>query len=86
MGRGKKQAPEDVTKDTNCTFSVRFHSADFDNLNRYARVQGVSVADQARAFVLDGLKNALDPAEIERLMDEEKDRLLAYARELRGDT
>ncbi|MGY5223752.1 hypothetical protein ACXGR9_05065 [Nocardia asiatica] len=75
-----------MTKDTNCTFSVRFQPDDFANLTRYAHLCGVSVADQARAFVLDGLKDALDPAEIERLMDEEKDRLLAYARELRGDT
>ncbi|MFE7744446.1 hypothetical protein [Nocardia sp. NPDC057455] len=80
-----KQAPEDVAKDANCTFSVRFRPEDFANLTRYARLRGVSVADQARAFLLDGLKDALDPAEIERLMDEEKHRLLAYARELRGE-
>jgi hypothetical protein len=85
MARGVKRAPEEVAKGTNCTFSVRFRTEDFAALTRYAGFRGVSVADQARTFLLDGLREALEPAEIERLMDEEKHRLLAYARELRGE-
>ncbi|MDE1673828.1 hypothetical protein [Nocardia gipuzkoensis] len=74
-----------MVEGTNCTFSVRFRTEDFAALTRYAGFRSVSVADQARTFLLDGLRDALDPAEIERQMDEEKHRLLGYARELRGE-
>lgn len=48
-----------------CSLRVPRHEA----LRTVAYLRGVSVAEQARAFVLDGLRKALDPVEIERLYE-----------------
>ncbi|MFC8047197.1 hypothetical protein [Nocardia sp. NPDC057353] len=69
----------------NTTFSLRLRPKDYRNLHRYANLRQVSIAEIAREFILQGLRNALDPVEIERQMEAEKQRLLAYARELRDE-
>lgn len=68
---------------TNTTFSLRLRPKDYRTLMSYANLRKMSIAELAREFILEGLKNALDPAEIERQMEEEKQRLLSYAKELR---
>ncbi|WP_328388494.1 DUF6290 family protein [Nocardia sp. NBC_00416] len=67
----------------NTTFSLRLRPKDYRTLMSYANLRKISIAELAREFILEGLKNALDPVEIERQMEEEKQRLLAYAKELR---
>ncbi|MEU1984158.1 DUF6290 family protein [Nocardia sp. NPDC019395] len=67
----------------NTTFSIRLRPKDYRTLMSYANLRKISIAELAREFILDGLRNALDPAEIEREMEAEKQRLLAYAKEIR---
>ncbi|MFI6218738.1 hypothetical protein ACIBCD_42580 [Nocardia brasiliensis] len=68
---------------TNSTFSLRLPPKDYRTLASVAGLRKVSIAELAREFILDGLRRALDPDEIERLMEEEKQRLLAAAAEMR---
>ncbi|WP_433660891.1 hypothetical protein ACQPW1_00980 [Nocardia sp. CA-128927] len=68
---------------TNSTFSLRLRPADYQNLMSIAGIRRMSIAELAREFILDGLRNALDPDEIERQFEEEKQRLLAAAAEMR---
>lgn len=66
------------------SFSLRMpRVADYRALQAVASMQGKSIAALSREFVLDGLRRDLDPAEIERRMDEEKQRLMQAAAELR---
>ena len=65
-------------------FSVRLTEDQRDLLSALAKHQNVSVASLARDYVLDGIRRALDPAEITRRMEEERDRLLRAAEEMRS--
>ncbi|WP_157124205.1 hypothetical protein [Nocardia pseudovaccinii] len=58
---------------------------DYWALKALACLRGTSIAVQAHGFILEGLKNAFDPAEIERQMEAEKQRLLRAAAELRAE-
>lgn len=64
----------------NCTFSVRMRGEDHDLLDNIAKLRGVTVAELAREFILDGIRGALDPAEIERMIEEQKQHLLEAAK------
>lgn len=66
------------------TFSLRMPKPDqYEALRSLASLHGVSIAEQARTYILDGLRRTLDDsAEIERQFETEKRRLLAVAAEL----
>ncbi|MFD0361199.1 DUF6290 family protein [Nocardia sp. GCM10030253] len=65
-------------------FSVRLPDEDYQTLTSLAKLRNKSVAELAREFLLDGIRNALDPVVIERMIEEEKQRLLRAAEEMRG--
>ncbi|MCP2293975.1 hypothetical protein APR11_000379 [Nocardia amikacinitolerans] len=69
---------------TTSTFSVRLLDEDYRTLASIAKLRNKSVAELAREFLLEGIRNALDPAEIERMIEEEKQRLLRAAEEMRA--
>lgn len=63
-------------------FSLRMPDVrDYQNLMSIAGIRRMSIAALAREYILDGLRNALDPVEIERQFEEEKCRLLAASAE-----
>ncbi|MGY5210050.1 DUF6290 family protein [Nocardia gipuzkoensis] len=66
------------------TFSVRLLDEDYRTLTSIAKLRNKSVAELARDFLMEGIRNALDPAVIERMIEEEKQRLLRAAEEMRG--
>ncbi|MGW6730227.1 DUF6290 family protein [Nocardia sp. NPDC055029] len=66
------------------TFSVRLLDEDYRTLASIAKLRNKSVAELAREFLLEGIRNALDPVEIERMIEEEKQRLLRAAEEMRA--
>ncbi|RDI56051.1 DUF6290 family protein [Nocardia mexicana] len=76
----------DTHANANTTFSIRLRPQDYRTLMSYANLRKISLAELAREFILDGLRNALDPAEIERQMEEEKQRLLHAAERLRQES
>lgn len=61
------------------TFSVRMREEDYTVLEQIAMLRGTSVAELAREFLLEGIRIALDPQEIERQMEERKRKLLLAA-------
>lgn len=66
----------------NATFSLRMlRLEDYQNLQSIAGIRRMSIASLAREYILDGLRNALDPVEIERQFEEEKRRLIAASAE-----
>lgn len=66
------------------TFSVRMREKDYQLLEQIAILRGAPVAELAREFLLDGIRKALDPVEIEQLMDERKRKLLEAAEAMRA--
>ncbi|WP_067470369.1 DUF6290 family protein [Nocardia amamiensis] len=66
------------------TFSVRLLDEDYQTLTSIAKLRNKSVAELAREFLIDGIRNALDPAVIEDMIEKEKQRLLRAAEEMRG--
>lgn len=71
------------TSDNTATFSVRLTPDQRDLLAALAKHQNTTVATLARTYVLDGIRRALDPAEITRRIEEEKTHLLRVAEEMR---
>ncbi len=68
----------------NCViFSVRLSKEDKRLLDTVARLRETKPAVLSRQFIVEGIHRALDPAEICRQADEEKERLLAAAQTLR---
>ncbi|WP_253781730.1 DUF6290 family protein [Nocardia amikacinitolerans] len=63
---------------------MRLLDEDYRTLASIAKLRNKSVAELAREFLLEGIRNALDPAEIERMIEEEKQRLLRAAEEMRA--
>ncbi|WP_433600501.1 hypothetical protein ACQPXH_01150 [Nocardia sp. CA-135953] len=62
------------------TFSVRMREHHYQLLEQIAILRGVPVAELAREFLLDGIRKALDPVQIEQVMDERKQKLLEAAK------
>ncbi|BBZ85377.1 hypothetical protein MABM_52930 (plasmid) [Mycobacteroides abscessus] len=67
----------------NSTFSLRLRPNEFEILNSLAKLHKKSLAELAREFIRAGIRDALDPAEIDRRIEEEKNRLMAAADEMR---
>jgi hypothetical protein len=67
----------------NSTFSLRLRPKEFEILNSLANLHNKSLAELAREFIRDGIRDALDPEEINRRIDEEKLRLMTAAGEMR---
>lgn len=67
----------------NSTFSLRLRPNEFEILNSLAKLHKKSIAELAREFIRDGIRNALDPAEIDRRLEEEKHRLMTASEEMR---
>lgn len=67
----------------NSTFSLRLRPNEFEILNSLANLHNKSIAELAREFIRAGIRDALDPAEIDRRIEEEKQRLMAAADEMR---
>lgn len=72
------------TSDHTATFSLRLTQDQRDLLAALAKHQNTTVATLARSYVVDGIRRALDPAEITRRMEEEKEHLLRAAEEMRA--
>ena len=53
------------------TFTLRVNPQDHTALVRLAAFQGKPTAELAREFIAEGLRRALDPKEINRIMNEE---------------
>lgn len=68
----------------NSTFSVRMRDEDHATLDSIAKLRNVTVAELAREFILDGIRRALDPDEIERMIEQQKQQLLKAAETMRG--
>lgn len=69
------------------TFSLRMPQLEhYEALRRLASLHRVSIAEQARSYILDGMRAALDPDDIERGLEADKQRMLAVAAELNGTT
>ncbi len=60
-----------------------FAPNEFEILNSLANLHNKSIAELAREFIRAGIRDALDPAEIDRRIEEEKQRLMAAADEMR---
>lgn len=67
----------------NSTFSLRLRPNEFEILNSLAKLHKKSLAELAREFIRAGIRDALDPAEIDRMIEEEKQRLMTAANEMR---
>lgn len=67
----------------NSTFSLRLRPNEFEILNSLAKLHKKSLAELAREFIRAGIRDALDPAEIDRRIEEEKQRLMTAADEMR---
>ncbi|MGV9823362.1 hypothetical protein [Nocardia xishanensis] len=68
----------------NATFSLRLRPEDYKVLTSLANLKNVSIAVLARDYILDGMARDLDPKEIQRQIDLERDRLLKAAAEMRA--
>lgn len=68
------------------TFSVRMREEDYTVLEQIAMLRGTSVAELAREFLLEGIRVALDPQEIERQIEQRKRKLLHAAEARRAQT
>lgn len=67
----------------NMTFTVRINPRDHELLTSLAAIRNQSVAELSRQILSDGIRQLLDPAEIDRRIDAERARLLAAAERLR---
>ena len=75
--------PANAGTPKNSTFSLRLRPKEFEILNSLANLHNKSIAELAREFIRDGIRDALDPAEIDRRIEEEKRRLMTAADEMR---
>jgi hypothetical protein len=66
------------------TFSLRLQPKDYEVLSSIAKLRNTSIAELARQFILDGIRASLDPTEITRMIEAEKERLLQAAHEMRA--
>lgn len=64
-------------------FTVRLPEIDHDTLNEIARMRGIKLADLAREIIITKLDDYLDPALIKQEHNENRDRQLAQAAQLR---
>ncbi|WP_326547810.1 hypothetical protein QGN32_06525 [Mycolicibacterium sp. ND9-15] len=78
----KEGVAETPTKNTT-TFSLRLQPKDYEVLSSIAKLRNTSIAELARQFILDGIRASLDPLEINRMIEAEKQRLLQAAEEMR---
>lgn len=78
-GGGQEAAPS-----KNTTFSLRLKPKEFETLSSLAKFRKVSIAELARQFIREGIREALDPAEINRMIEQEKQRLMQAAEEIRA--
>jgi hypothetical protein len=58
-------------------FSLRLRPRDYESLRAWAFLQRTTIAGQAEGFVVEGLRKALDPVEIERMAERNKREMLA---------
>lgn len=68
----------------NATFSLRLQPADYKALTYLANLKKLSIAELAREYILDGMRRSLDPDEIQKELDREKERLLKAAEEMQA--
>ncbi|MGV9870539.1 hypothetical protein [Rhodococcus koreensis] len=64
------------------TFSLRISPRDHELLTRLASVRNQSVSDLSRELIHDGIRRLLDPEEIEKAIQAERERLLDAAASL----
>lgn len=67
----------------NPTFTIRMRPEDQETLNQIADLRRQTVSDLARQMILEGIQRALDPNEIDRIIEEERERLQQAALEVR---
>ncbi|QIP44077.1 hypothetical protein G9444_6834 (plasmid) [Rhodococcus erythropolis] len=66
------------------TFTIRVNPEDHDALIDLAQLLGKPASELAREFIANGLRQAMDPEAIGRIMDEEKAKMQRAAEELRA--
>ncbi|WP_043660334.1 hypothetical protein [Nocardia thailandica] len=79
-----KERSNEVAKTPNATFSIRLKPGDYNVLMSLANLKNVSLAVLARDYILEGMARDLNPEEIERQIDRERNRLLKAAAEMRA--
>lgn len=65
------------------TFTIRISPDEHETLNQLAGLRHKTVSDLARQFISEGIGRALDPDEIDRMLEEERARLKKAAAEVR---
>lgn len=78
------EAPAEPSEKNTATFSLRLPPRDYEILSSIAKLRNVSIAELARQFIVDGIRAALDPNEITRMIEAEKRRLLQAAEDMRA--
>ncbi|WP_040713546.1 hypothetical protein [Nocardia takedensis] len=68
------------------TFEIPLSPRDYDLLTTQAAIRNQAVPELTRELLTDALHRTLDPDEIERRLDHERQRLLTAARRLRDRT
>lgn len=66
------------------TFSLRVSPRDYELLTRLAEVHGTTLAELSRQLIHQGIRRMLDPDEIERALNAERERLLKAAEDLQA--
>lgn len=78
---GKSSSPQNGNTST---FSVRTRKSDYDLLEQIANLYGITVAELARRYLIEGIERDLVPDKIEALMEDRKEKLLTAARAVRA--